>query len=897
MFSTPCRMSLPLRAAMSPVLENRSFSHKGARRSPASPARSWLLTFALLLGSAPAAQAITELKAHLVDAGGDGDRLAMTLGAPDGSETTLADDDGDGWISVAPEGPAGNYRVTLTSGGASATRTVTLLEGGEVTLTFSAASSSVDVAYSGRLYAEDEIVVTARKREENLQNIPVSVAAFTAESLESSSVTDLRGVGDLAPNVDFSISNGLGGATSEATVYIRGIGQIDTALFADPGVGIYVDGVYLARSAGSVLDLLDLERVEILRGPQGTLFGKNTTGGAISLLTRKPGPDRQVDLEATIGELDRLDGRLNANLPLSDEAFFSFSAATTNRDGYAESLATGEELADDDRDSLRAALRWLASDSVVFDLAVDSTRERERAADQTLLAIVSAPLIDFYNTVLADSGFTPISNDFVTGDLSRSFATAPNRNNGDVTGVTATVSWTSGAVDLTSISAYREIEFDVAADGDGSPIPLAERSYLQTQDQLSQEIHLSGTAADDRLSWLVGGLYFTESSAEDSLTRVLGNLFEALEAAPGPIYAPPGVPSFLCSPGPPPPGLPCFGGAGNPLNFAFFVGAGDFESIALETDSWAFFGEGTYSLSDKLSATVGLRYTYEEKSFDFRREPGSGAPPVVLFNEDDWDAFSPRFSLSYQASENALVYASASRGFKSGGFNGRPQDRLALDPYDPETVWAYEVGWKTDLADNRLRLNGSAFYNDYRDIQFSASLNVDGDPVFVIQNAGQAEVQGFELELSARPSRGFEISAGLGYIDTEYTELDNVDPNSATLDGVIPKTPEWSFNLSPQYSFPVKGGGTVTLRSDYSYRSEVFNDIQNTPLIAQDSYGLISARASWANQKGDLEVALFGTNLGDEEYLEHGFFAAAFGAALGVSGRPQEWGLSVRYRF
>ncbi len=855
-----------------------------------------MFVFSSLL--ADSASALTELRVHVVGTSSGSSPAEVTVVGPDGSSQAFHDEDGDGWIEVAPQGPTGNYRVTMTLGGASATRTVTLLEGGEVTMTYSPTDGGdVEVAYSGRLYAEDEIVVTARKREEKLQNIPISVAAFTAESLESSSVRDLRGIGDLAPNVDFSASNGLNGGTSEATVYIRGIGQLDTALFADPGVGIYVDGVYLARASGSVLDLLDLERVEILRGPQGTLFGKNTTGGAISLLTRKPGPDRMVDLEATVGELDRIDGRLIANLPLSDDVFFSFSAATTNRDGYTESLATGERLADDNRESLRGALRWLATESLVVDLAADYTRERERAGNQTLVSVVSAPLIDFYNTVLSGSGFTPISNDFVRADPSQSFATAANRNNGDVSGATVTLSWTSGAIDLTSITAYREIEFDVAADGDGTPVRLAERSYLQNQDQLSQEIHLSGAAADDRLSWLIGGLYFTESSDEDSLTAVLGNLFEALEAAPGPIYAPPGVPNFLCSPGPPPPGLPCFGGAGNPFNFGFFFGAGDFERIALETDSWALFGESTYSLSDTLSATVGLRYTLEEKQFDFRREPGSGAPPIVLSNKDDWDSLSPRFNLAYQASDNALVYASASRGFKSGGFNGRPQERLALDPFDPETVWAYEVGWKTDLADDRLRLNGSAFFNDYRDIQFSASLNVDGIPFFVIQNAGQAEVKGFELELSARPRRGLDLTAGVGYIDSEYTELDDVDPNSVTLDGVIPKTPEWSFNFAPQYAFPVKGGGTVTLRSDYSYRGKVFNDIQNTPQIAQDGYGLLSARISWASQSGDWETALFGTNLSDEQYLEHGFFAAAFGTSVGVAGRPREWGLSVRHRF
>ncbi len=835
----------------------------------------------------------TELKIHLT---GVDSAATVTVAAPDGGTRTLGDEDGDGWIVFSPEGPAGSYRVTIDAGAASVTRTVTLLAGGEVVLTWDGGDEEVRIAYGGQIRADDEIIVTARRREENLQSIPISVTAFTAEALEARSARDLRAVGDFTPNVDFSVSNGLGGATSEAVVFIRGIGQLDTALFADPGVGIYVDGVYLARAGGSVLDLLDLERIEVLRGPQGTLFGKNTTGGAISLVTRKPGPDRRLEAELTAGELDRLDARLAAGGPLSESVFASFSAASTRRDGFTESLATGERFADDDRQSLRGALRWLASESTVLDVSVEVTREREKAANEVLLAIEPAPLIDFYNQALAGAGITPIGA-YVTGSLYDSFATAENRNHGDVAGLTATVSWTSGEVDLTSISAYREIEFDVATDGDGSPLTLAERSFLQRQDQLSQEIHVSGSALDDRLSWLAGGLYFTESSDEDSVTLVLGDLFAALEAAPGPIYAPPGVPSFLCFPGPPPPGLPCFGGVGNPLNFAFFFGDGDFERIELSTDSWAIFGESTLAVNDRLSATLGLRYTAEDKEFRFFREPGSGGPDVDLFNSGDWDALSPRVSLTYQASDAALLYLSAARGFKSGGFNGRPQMRNALDPFDPETLWAWELGWKSDLADGRLRLNGAAFYSDYEDIQFTASLDVGGQPVFVVQNAGQAEVQGFEVELAARPARGFDLGVGVGHVDTEYTELRNVAPNSVTLDGVFPKTPEWTFSFSPQYAFPVHGGGTVTLRADLSYRSRVFNDIQNSPLIVQPGYGLVNARIAWSSQSDDWLIALFGTNLGDEEYLEHGFNADAFGANLGVAGRPREWGVSVRRRF
>ncbi|MCP3958839.1 MAG: TonB-dependent receptor [bacterium] len=847
------------------------------------------------MAAAPSA-AMTELKVQVVGDAAQADPVTVTLAAPDGTTATFEDEDGDGVIAVSPEGPAGNYRVTIARGEASVTRTVTLLDGGEVSLTWSA-GDQVEVTYSGSLRSEEEITVTARKREESLQAIPIAITAFTPEALEARSMRDLSDIGDSTPNVDFSIGNGLGGGTSEATVYIRGIGQIDTALFTDPGVGIYVDGVYLARASGSVLDLLDLERIEILRGSQGTYFGKNTTGGAISLITRKPSAEKLFDLELTVGELDRIDGILRAGGALTESVFASVTAAATNRDGFAESLETGELYDDDDRQSIRGALRWLASESVVFDLSAEITREREAAANQAFIAFENTPLIDFYNGAIVGAGLPGLES-YISDDPRLSWATAPNQHDGDVGGVTATVTWSAGAVDLTSITAYREIEFDVAGDGDGSPLTLAQRSFLQRQDQISQEMHLAGGAADDRLRWLVGGLYFTESSNEDSLTLVFGDLFAALEAAPGPIYAPPGLPNFLCSPGPPPPGLPCFGGAGNPFNFGFFFGDGDFERIALETTSWALFGEGTWAVSDKLSATLGLRYTFEEKEFDFFRDPGAfGAPDVRLFNEDDWDAVSPRFNFAYQASENSLLYLSAARGFRSGGFNGRPQDRLALDSYDPEDVWTYEVGWKTDALDDRLRLNGAAFYSDYSDIQFTASLNVGGMPVFVIQNAGKGEATGFELELSARPNRGLDLALAVGYIDTEYTELENLAPGGATLDGVFPKTPEWTFAFSPQYAFPVKGGGTVTLRADYSYRDDVFNDISNTPAIAQDGYSLVNARVAWASQSDDWQVALFGTNLADESYLEHGFFAAAFGSSLGVSGRPREWGLSVRRRF
>lgn len=268
----------------------------------------------------------------------------------------------------------------------------------------------------------------------------------------------------------------------------------------------------------------------------------------------------------------------------------------------------------------------------------------------------------------------------------------------------------------------------------------------------------------------------------------------------------------------------------------------------------------------------------------------------MLFNSDDWDAWTPRFSLAFQAKPELLVYLSASRGFKSGGFNGRPQQRPVLDPFDPETVWTYEAGWKSQSARNLLTLNGAVFFSDYEDIQFGASLNVDGVPVFVTQNAGSAEILGFEIEASAQPVAGLTLSGAVGYNDNEFTELDPGVPAQLNEDGVLPKTPEWNLNASLQYAFQAGPLGHVIARADYSWRDDVFNDVQNTPALIQESYGLVNARLLIAPSER-WEIALFGTNLSDETYLETAFFTGAFGVNVGVPARPREWGVTGRFFF
>ncbi len=858
--------------------------------------RRWLTPLALFLLGAPPAFAAADVIVTVV--GGAGQASAVTLVGPGGATQEAVDDDRDGLLVLTPAA-AGEHRITVALGERQASGVVTVPGAGGVNVLYDprADDGQISVTYAG---GTERIVVTARRREEDIQTIPVSIAAFTADALEERGMEDASDLADFTPNLEFSVTNPFGGSSSEATIYIRGIGQISVELFSDPGVGIYVDGVYLARSQGAVFDLVDLERAEVLRGPQGTLFGKNTIGGAINLVTRKPHAGFEGEVSLGAGDFDRLEGDLHLNLPLGERSWGSLALASRSSDGVTESLQTGEDYFDDNRDAGRLALRFLPTDHVSLDFSADFTRERERATDVTLLGVdETVPILNFYNTVTRAAGFPAYDEQWVTGNLRHSYSSDPSFSDGDVAGAAFNLAWTRGDLEVRSITAYREVEYDVSNDIDGSPIRFAYRPTLKQQDQLSQELQVLG--AGGRLDWVLGGLYFDESSHERAAGgALLGGLFEALEAAPGPIFAPPGLPSFLCNPGPPPPGLPCFGGAGNPFNFAFFVDPEVVNLIDLTTTSWALFTETNWAASDRLKLTAGVRYTFEEKDFSLVDIPTAFNPVgLTLYNEDDWDAVTPRLAAAFQAKPNVLVFGSVAKGFKSGGFNGLRGGNTStlLAPYDPEELWAWELGFKSDAYDNRLRLNGSVFFNDYTDLQLTASLIDDGGQVAtVIENAGEAEVLGFELEMVARPTDSFELTAGVGHADAEYTSI-NEGVQAITFDDTIPKTPEWSFVFSPSYSYRRAGGGSLNLRADYSYKSKTYNDVANNEAAAQGAFGLLGARASYLLPSGSWELVLWGKNLSDEEYLEHALVPEAFGPQIGISGRPREWGGTVRYRF
>ena len=728
--------------------------------------------------------------------------------------------------------------------------------------------------------ALEEILVTAQKRVESLQETPISMQAFSGLELESRTAGDISNIADFTPNMEFDTTSPISGSSNAAVVFIRGIGQTDFVLTSDPGVGIYLDGVYISRAMGGVLDLLDIERVEVLRGPQGTLFGKNTVGGAISVITKKPGPEFELEASVTAGNDDRLDGMLSANIPIiEDSLFLRASLATRNRDGYGDRVLTGESMGDVNSDTVRGSLLWLPREDLELTLSADYTTLNEDlptssliVADPTLGDRNLSSLYNLYATVGWLDG--PLYNDsWLTGDQNKSNGTAPVGSEADVWGTALTAVWDLPGFSVKSISAYRKSEPSFGRDTDHSPIIILHTSNEMDTDQFSQEFNISGHAFDDRLDWLVGAYYFSEDGKDHPRISILPAVYAADQEQ--------------------------VNGAGNGNGYLGdplpeFSVHGDIET---NNSSVALFLHNSYMITDKLSTTFGLRYTDEEKKtlLDvYYPTTGEKFLPDPNSKEtfDDW---SPLFGLEYRWSDDLFTYASYSEGFKSGGVVSRYiQPREEPIVFEPEEVKNYEIGVKSEWLDQRLRLNAAAFYMDYTDIQVTVFNNV----VPETRNAAEADVYGAELELTALLTEGLLLTGAAGYIDASYNNLD--DPIDGELeiteDDWFVNTPEWTASLSLEYLFQLAKLGEMTLRLDYSYRDEVANDAANTPELIEDSLTLWNARVSLLSNDEKWDIAIFGRNLTDEDYLISGVSTPGFGIVEGVYARPREYGLTLKYK-
>jgi len=749
-----------------------------------------------------------------------------------------------------------------------------------------------------------DIIVTAQKREQSLQSTPISVTAVSAEALTARSATNIGSIASYAPNLEINSGKGDGGSTN-AAVFIRGVGQNDFIFPTDPGVGIYVDGVYIARSIGAMMDLSDVERIEVLRGPQGTLYGKNTIGGAINIISSRPGNAFEGMLRGTTGSRGRLDVEGRVSIPLvKDVLAVKIAAASKNQDGYV-TRPDGIDLGDTDVDVGRIAFAWNPSSSVTVDLSFDGSRFRQNGSPQRLSDTFSAPggLYDLYNLLAAPyiaardglpSGAL-FDDSWVSSSRRVSNGTGPTQDRADVWGTNLSIGWdVSDGLSIKSITGYREMDAAIKVDMDQSPFPIVHTDEVQSENQFSQELQFSGASADKKLHWLVGAYYFRERAHDRNQTLLASGLYDALGLLPAAIV--PLIPGLTCPSANPL--APCAGGAGNPVNALLDL---DVRPVtALTTNNWAIFGQASYEVADGLSFTLGGRYSWEKKRYFIDSiYPNSGRVATPPTNDQrTWKNFTPKLGIDYQANRNILVYASYSKGFKSGGWNPRPLTPEEFKSYDPEKLEAYELGLKTRMLDGRMTLNVAGFHSKYKDLQLQTNSisPTTGGLILTVDNAGAVDIWGAEAELLARPVDGLLINGALGYLHNEYKRL--APGTGYGLDAKLPKAPAWTASFGAQYTLDLpSGAGSLTVRGDLSYRSKTYHDPRNTSSITQPGYSLIDGRLAWNSADDRIELAVFGKNIANKHYMTAAEWVPAFGVQNMVVGRPREWGASATLRF
>ena len=722
----------------------------------------------------------------------------------------------------------------------------------------------------------EEIIVTAQKREQAAQDVPISMTVFTDQALEALNLTDIAEIARYTPNLEWDQS--FLGASNSSSIHIRGIGQ--AANFAehstDPAIGLYLDGVYIGRAAGSVLGVLDVGQVEVLRGPQGTLFGKNATGGAVTLVTIRPSEEFSGWADVTTGSDSRGDLRLVVNVPITDQVLTRLSASSLNRDGYGVSLQDGTEFGDINTDYVRGTLRWLPRENLTVDFIADRTHTRQGSAMTTLLFAEPGPMavtsaFNFFvtptNTVPGFGDGVPWDSRFITPGNFTNYSTAESGSELDVQGLTAIVDWRPGALTFKSISGFRAMESHWGVDTDLSPLIVIEAIQNVDQHQFSQEFNLIGR--NGSLDWLVGLYYFEEEAEKSGGTIITPELatveFDPVFGIPNPLF---GVPLT--------PGV-------RPFTFS-----------TNRARSVAIFSHLDYAFSERLVASVGVRYTTEDKRIS--NPPGAGNIASNR-NSRTFNNLSPMVGMQYFVNEDLQIYGSVSQGFKSGGYNFNSRmPRADYLPFDQEQVTSYELGVKVNRG--RYTVAAATFFVEYDDIQISV-IN-DFEPA--VLNAADAEMKGVEVELSAALSTDLKLQMGVGYFDAKYAKLNPKGLQSLVvpfgLDNKLVNAPEWSTNLGLHYSTQLQKIGRLAIRGDYSWWSKTYNNAINTVELIQGAYGLLHASATLVTNDDRWQFSLFGNNLTDEEYIQNGEAnKPLLGLVLANYSRPRHWGFSVQYRF
>lgn len=701
----------------------------------------------------------------------------------------------------------------------------------------------------------EEITVTARRRAETLQDVPISVTAFDGDQLALMATQDIVELAKFSPNVTLEVSRG---TNTTLTAFIRGVGQQDPVAGFEPGVGLYIDDVYLNRPQAAVLDIYDVERIEVLRGPQGTLYGRNTIGGAIKYVTKRLSDEPELQVRGAVGAYDQLDLIVTGSAPITDTLRIGGTFATLNRDGF------GENLVLDDVDNYnkqimaaRASLEWTPAENVFVRLSGDYIDDDSdpRQGHRLIPSTSGEPVLD--DVFDTRAGLNTPTQEVQMGGIALNIEWEINEN------------WT-----VKNILAYREDESSSPIDFDSLPVADVDVPVDYENDQFSEELQI--LYQDDKFSGLLG-FYYLDASAF--------NAFEVLLGTTGDLIGVPGL---------------------NALTL------GD-----VGTETWAIFGDFTYDLTETVSLSVGGRFTHDERTSQILRqtlaggfsERFGGAGTVIATTSDfngseTYEEFNPRASISWQPTEEHNFYFTYSEGFKGGSFDPRGQSTAAPDldgdgdidnddifeflRFEPEEVEMFELGWKAALFDRRLLFSIAGFLSNYTNVQIPGSIGVDttGDGVNdsfigITSNAGDADINGIEFEGQALLSTdltgagdGLNFAWTMGYLDAEFNEFIDAFGNDVADQRVFQNTPDWTLSGNLTYSRPLSFGGTDGLFSvinTVAYRSAASQFEEPNPFLDQPGFALWDASLVWESDDGRLQFGLHAKNITDKEYIVAGY--------------------------
>ncbi len=787
-------------------------------------------------------------------------------------------------------------------------------------LAMSAGVSAQDAQVLINLAEIEKVNVTAQKRVQDVQDVPISISTLSASTIADLDISDVTQASKLIPNVMMDNTSPFAGSSSILSAYIRGIGQNDFAFNLEPGVGVYVDGVYYARTLGAVVDTLDLDRIDVLKGPQGTLFGKNTIGGAISITSRAPQDIQQMRAELTGGSFGRTDIRVSADIPLSENWLSQVSFSSKQRDGYQDLIDfpgseafntdTGrfntvnkQRSADDakggqDEINGRVKFQYQADEDFTLTLSADFTRVDETALPTTLLQMDVLPggVLGLYNTCIStpadtleqlglgaacgpratvgsalagvniddnpDNDRLLFTDAFITGSTDVAYKGGSNFSVLDAWGVSAIMEWQlPDQMMLKSITAYRDLESQFGMSTIPSPITGSDISFDMRQDQISQEVQLTGTGFNDALQWATGLYYFHED----------GTLLDTVIFGEGLIQI--------------------YG-----LN-------------SLDNESIAAFTHLNYRLNNHWGLTFGARYTHEEKELEGgQRELNQfalklGFPSFLLPDQSDltriyplgvqtldFDNFKIKAGAEYYPNEQTMVYLSYSEGFKSGGWTTRltaPIEENIAPTFDPEEAKSIELGLKAEFWDDSVQLNMAAFATDYSDVQVMASRGLT--PYF--DNAAQNDIYGFEVESQVLLNNDLYMNLSYGYLDAKF---DEVDEDGEIIVGTRQiNSPEHSANARLRHYLPLDSGAELISMIGWSFTSQTTNNNLATELLKQSSVAQYDLAVKYVSAEGDWHLTLRGDNLSDEQVIVNGVFSDTYVTTSAVYTAGRTWSLTL----